>query len=76
MKDDLTQFDLGSMGEVQLSATIADQARALVLDLWRQSVIQDDITTWLANLSQPYTLAVGPTSRKWDAQLINLADEL
>ncbi|KAH9083708.1 hypothetical protein EDB83DRAFT_2669663 [Lactarius deliciosus] len=79
MKDDLSQFILGSfilgsMGEVQLSATIADQARlqerALVLDLWRQSVIQDDITTWLADLSQPYTLAVGPTSRKWVLRLV------
>ncbi|KAH9017077.1 hypothetical protein EDB84DRAFT_1679608 [Lactarius hengduanensis] len=54
MKDDLSQFDFGSMGEVLLSATIADQARlqerVLVLDLWRQSVIQEDITTWLADL--------------------------
>lgn len=74
MKDDLSQFVLGSMGEVQLSATIADQARlqerALVLDLWGQSVIQEDITTWLADLSQPYTLAVGPTSRKWVLRLV------
>ncbi|KAH9034817.1 hypothetical protein EDB85DRAFT_2144032 [Lactarius pseudohatsudake] len=38
---DLSQFVLGFMGEVLLSATIADQARlqerALVLDLWSQS---------------------------------------
>ena len=74
MKDDLSQFVLGSMGEAQLSATIADQARlqeqALVLDLWRQSVIQEDIATWLAGLSQPYTLTVAPTSRKWVLRLV------
>ncbi len=74
MRDDLSQFILGSMGEVQLSATIADQARlqerALVLDLWRKSVIQKDIATWLADLSQPYTLIVAPTSRKWVLRLV------
>lgn len=74
MRDDLSQFILGSMGEVQLSATIADQARvkerALVLDLWRQRVIQEDIATWLADLSQPYTLVVAPTSRKWVLRLV------
>jgi hypothetical protein len=74
MKDDLSQFVLGSMGEAQLSATIADQARlqeqALVLDLWRQSVVQEDIATWLADLSQPYTLTVASTSRKWVLRLV------
>ena len=74
MKDDLSQFVLGSMGEAQLSATIADQARlqqrALVLDLWRESVVQEDIATWLADLSQPYTIVVTPTSRKWVLRLV------
>ena len=74
MKDDLSQFVLGSMGEVQLSATIADQARlqerALVLDLWRQSVIQEDVATWLAELSQPYAPIIAPTSRKWVLRLV------
>ena len=74
MKDDLSQFVLGSMGEVQLAATIADQARlqerALVLDLWRDSVIQEETSTWLADLSQPYALAVAPTSRKWVLRLV------
>ncbi|KAI9442359.1 hypothetical protein H4582DRAFT_1927948 [Lactarius indigo] len=54
MKDDLSQFVLGSMGEVQLSATIADQARLQERALF----IQEDITTWIADLSQPYTLWV------------------
>ena len=74
MKDDLSQFVLGSMGEVQLAATIADQARlqerALVLDLWRDSVIQEETATWLAGLSQPYALTVAPTSRKWVLRLV------
>ncbi|KAH9083698.1 hypothetical protein EDB83DRAFT_2547205 [Lactarius deliciosus] len=64
MKDDLSQFVLGFMGEARL------QERAFVLDLWRQSVILEDISTWLADLSQPYTLAVGPTSRKWVLRLV------
>jgi len=74
MKDDLSQFILGSMGEGQLAATIADQARvqerALVLDLWKQSVIQEDVAAWITDLSQPYTLIVIPTSRKWVLRLV------
>ncbi|KAF8263507.1 hypothetical protein EI94DRAFT_1740730 [Lactarius quietus] len=74
MRDDLSQFVLGSMGEAQLSVTIADQAReqqrALVLDMWRESVIQEHTVTWLADLSQPYTLIVAPTSRKWVLRLV------
>ena len=72
MRDDLSQFVLGSMGEAQLSATIAEQARlqerALVLGLWRQNVIQEDVATWLSDLSQP--LIVAPTSRKWVLRLL------
>jgi hypothetical protein len=74
MKDDLSHFVLGSMGEAQLAVTIADQARlqerALVLDLWRDSVIQEETTIWLADISQPYALIVAPTSRKWVLRLV------
>ncbi|KAH9978792.1 hypothetical protein BGW80DRAFT_1280937 [Lactifluus volemus] len=74
MKDDLSQFVLGTMGEVQLASAIADQARtqecALVLDLWKQKTIHEDIAAWLANLSQPYALIVSPPSRKWVLRLM------
>jgi len=74
MKDDLSQFVLGSMGEAQLAAAVADQARtrerALALDLWRQSVIRDDVAAWLADLSQSYALIVAPPSRKWVLRLV------
>jgi T-complex protein 11 len=74
MKDDLSQFVLGTMGEAQLAAAIADQARtqerALVLDLWKQKTIHEDIAAWLANLSQPDPLMVTPPSRKWVLRLM------
>ncbi|KAI0256132.1 hypothetical protein BJV78DRAFT_1273064 [Lactifluus subvellereus] len=74
MKDDLSQFVLGTMGEAQLAAAVADQAgtqeRALVLDLWEQRIIHEDITTWLAGLVQPYALIVAPPARKWVLRLM------
>lgn len=75
MKDDLSQFVLGTMGEAQLAAAVADQARtgerALTLDLWKQSVIRGDIVTWLADLSPPYTLIVVPPTRKWVLRVVH-----
>lgn len=74
MKDDLSQFVLGTMGEAQLAVAVADQSRtgerALVLDLWKQSVIRGDITTWLADLSQPYALIVVSPPRKWVLRVV------
>jgi hypothetical protein len=74
MKDDLSQFVLGTMGEAQLAATITDQAqtqeRALILDLWKQNAIHEEIATWMANLSQPYAAIVAPSSRKWVLRLV------
>ena len=74
MKDDLSQFVLGSMGEAQLAAAVADQARtrerALVLDLWKQSAIREDVAAWLADLSRPYASIVVPPSRKWVSRLV------
>ena len=74
MKDDLSQFVLGTMGETQLAAAVADQARtqerALVLDLWNQSVIREVISAWLADLSPPYTLIVAPPPRKWVLRVV------
>ena len=74
MKDDLSQFVLGTMGEAQLVAAVTDQARtqerALVLDLWEQRIIHEDVTTWLAGLLQPYALIVVPPPRKWVLRLM------
>ena len=74
MKDDLSQFVLGTMGEAQLATAVADQAqtreRALVLDLWKQSVVREDIAAWLADLSQPYALIVVSPPRKWVLRVV------
>ncbi len=74
MKDDLSQFVLGTMGEEQLAASVADEARtrerALVLDLWKQSATREDITAWLADLSPPYVLIVVPPPRKWVLRVV------
>ncbi len=74
MKDDLSQFVLGTMGEAQLAESVADEAqtreRALVLDLWKQSVIREDIASWLADLSPFYAPIVVPPSRKWALRLV------
>jgi len=74
MKDDLSQFVLGTMGEAQLAVAVADQSRtrerALVLDLWKQSVIREDITAWLADLSPPYALIVASPPRKWVLRVV------
>ncbi|KAI0305569.1 hypothetical protein B0F90DRAFT_1699120 [Multifurca ochricompacta] len=74
MKDDLSQFVLGTMGESQLAIAVSDQARererALILDLWKRELIRKDIATWMAGLSQPYALIVAPPSRKWILRLV------
>ncbi|KAI9456625.1 hypothetical protein F5148DRAFT_1223978 [Russula earlei] len=74
MKDDLSQFVLGTMGEAQLAASVANQAhireRALVLDLWEQSVVREDIAAWLSDLSPPHALIVVPPSRKWVLRVV------
>jgi len=74
MKDDLSQFVLGTMGEAQLAVAVADQSRtrerALILDLWKQSVIRKDITAWLADLSPPYAFIVASPPRKWVLRVV------
>ena len=74
MKDDLSQFVLGTMGEAQLARSVADEARtrerALVLDLWKQSVIREDIAGWLADLSPPYALIALPPPRRWVLRVV------
>ncbi|KII92090.1 hypothetical protein PLICRDRAFT_36878 [Plicaturopsis crispa FD-325 SS-3] len=58
MKDDLSQFVLGTMGEKQLRTTIVQQARArereVVLSIWKPGKVQEDWKTWLSELSLPH----------------------
>ncbi|KIJ67913.1 hypothetical protein HYDPIDRAFT_107450 [Hydnomerulius pinastri MD-312] len=54
MKDDLSQFVLGSMTEQQLKSVVTKQAktteREIVLDVWRQNRINHAWGSWLASL--------------------------
>ncbi|KIM74335.1 hypothetical protein PILCRDRAFT_80202 [Piloderma croceum F 1598] len=58
MKDDLSQFVLGSMGEKQLKVLIAQQARtqerSVLLGLWRPEDIQKSWSAWIADIHPPY----------------------
>lgn len=58
MKDDLSQFVLGSMGEKQLKVLITQQARTqeinVVLQLWRPEAIQQKWTSWIEDIRSPY----------------------
>lgn len=53
MKDDLSQFFLGTMGEKQLRELIAQQARKqerdVLLGLWRPDAIQKSWSAWLGD---------------------------
>jgi hypothetical protein len=73
MKDDLSQFVLGTMGDAQLAAAVADQARtrerALVLGLWEQGVIREDIAAW-TGLSHQYTLITVSPPHKWVLRVV------
>ncbi|KAI0268674.1 hypothetical protein BC834DRAFT_820950 [Gloeopeniophorella convolvens] len=74
MKDDLSQFVLGTMGEAELAAAIADQARtrerALTLDLWKETTIRESIPAWIGELSPLYSHIVVPPSRRWVIRLV------
>ncbi|KAG8213693.1 hypothetical protein J3R82DRAFT_10391 [Butyriboletus roseoflavus] len=54
MKDDLSQFVLGSMTEQQLRSVVANQAsiseREIVIDVWRQDRIMQSWASWLDKL--------------------------
>lgn len=51
MKDDLSQFVLGSMTEQQLWSVVAKQAKAkereIVIDIWRRDKIVQEWSSWL-----------------------------
>lgn len=57
MKDDLSQFVLGSMTEQQLRSVVAKQARTtereVVIDIWRRDRIMQGWSSWLDKLQLP-----------------------
>ncbi|KAF8844682.1 hypothetical protein BDN67DRAFT_942801 [Paxillus ammoniavirescens] len=61
MKEDLSQFVLGSMTEQQLKSVIAKQAktteREIVLDFWRQDRIEQPWALWLEGLKPQANLS-------------------
>ncbi|KAI0063591.1 hypothetical protein BV25DRAFT_1883416 [Artomyces pyxidatus] len=71
MKDDLTQFVLGTMGEQQLRNAVREQARMqeckLVLELWKHEVIGTRTKEWVDELSPPYA---GIAGRRWVVRLV------
>lgn len=63
MKDDLSQFVLGSMTEQQLRSVVAKQAktseREIVSDIWHRDGMMQTWASWLDNL-QPHSSSVEP----------------
>ena len=57
MKDDLSQFILGSMTEQQLGSVVAKQAktteREIVIDVWHRDRIIQEWTSWLDKQQHP-----------------------
>jgi hypothetical protein len=75
MKGDLSQFVLGTMSEVELRDTINSEARAresgLIRDLWKTPErITALMSTWMSELSSPFSDIVVPPGRKWVARLM------
>ncbi|EED79400.1 predicted protein, partial [Postia placenta Mad-698-R] len=75
MKDDLSQFVLGTMDEKQLRAVIIVQAqqreRELVLELWRPEQIQESWAKWLVENASSQTIGEHPARRMWVYRLVH-----
>jgi hypothetical protein len=73
MKDDLSQFVLGSMSEKQLNGIIQQQAkaeeRALIQQLWTPKQVKQSWRAWLRTLDSLPTDAVA-SQNKWVLRLI------
>lgn len=73
MKDDLSQFVVGSMSEKQLRKVVMEQAtaseRKLVLQLWGLEKIRQRWRDWLPSLSS--CAADGSAKSRWILQLVN-----
>ena len=74
MKDDLSEFVLGTMGEDQLRMAIREQARArergLALELWKKEKIESQWNAWVEELTGPLSSVAAPPQRKWVLRLI------
>ena len=77
MKEDLSQFVLGSMEERDLKAVITQQAmlreKALILQLWPPSRVEPAWKTWLNGLDVsvfPGAEGTQPPSRRWVYRLV------
>lgn len=74
MKEDLSQFVIGSMSEKQLRAVLmaqaATQEREVVFSLWRPDRVRELWTSWLG--SQPHTSSApdGERERPWAHRLL------
>ncbi|KAI0697723.1 hypothetical protein C8T65DRAFT_661669 [Cerioporus squamosus] len=76
MKEDLSQFVLGSMDEKDLSVMVTQQAmlyeKALILRLWPPSRLEPAWKTWLSELDTslfPAANSVQPPHRRWALRL-------
>ena len=63
MKDDLSQFVVGSLGEEQIKLVLAQQARSqelsVILQLWRPDALKNRWNAWIDELEAPYTSMAG-----------------
>ncbi|KAI0035874.1 hypothetical protein K488DRAFT_82634 [Vararia minispora EC-137] len=80
MKDDLSQFVLGTMSEPELRGIIHSETRSrergLILDLWKTpSIIAGLIQAWHSELFSPYMDVVVPPERRWVARLMQALAE-
>ena len=74
MKEDLSQFVVGSMSEKQLQAVLmrqaAHQEREVVFSLWRPDKVRELWNTWLGSQSNADTRGDGRRERPWIHHLI------
>ena len=58
MKDDLSQFVVGSLGEEQIKLVLEEQARSqewgVILQLWRPDALKKRWSAWIDELEAPY----------------------
>ncbi|PCH43476.1 hypothetical protein WOLCODRAFT_122004 [Wolfiporia cocos MD-104 SS10] len=75
MKDDLSLFVLGTMGERQLREVLRtraiDQEREIVSELWKSEAIQDSWTKWLSEAPTHATLDQQVSHRMWVYRLVH-----
>jgi len=79
MKDDLSQFVLGSMSEQQIKSVIAKQAkvaeRRAILDLWNKDRIMQGWRSWLEEL-QPSFSVIGDAAESRLSWIVRVVQSL